>query len=89
MNVPSCSHAEASLPPLEFESLELFPCGCVALVQRTRPWPVTVVSIEAKGPHCLFVQHRPGKVVRLGEVWESAAADDDVEEEEEEERAQR
>ncbi len=70
MNAPSFRPAVSSGPPLEFDSLERFPCGCVALVQKTRPWPVTVVSIEAKGPHCLFAQHRPGKVVRLGDAWE-------------------
>lgn len=87
MNVPPPNRVSASVPPLEFESLERFPCGCVALIQRTRPWPVTVVSIEAKGPHCLFAHHRPGRVVRLGEAWEppDTMDDDDAEEEEGEE----
>jgi len=67
---------------LEFDSLEGFPCGCVALVQRARPWPVTVVSIEVQGPHCLLPDHRPGSVVRLGNVWESGGEPSDIDEDE-------
>lgn len=65
------------LDQLEFESFERFACGCVAVVQRARPWPVTVASIEVQGPHCVLDEHRPGCVVRLDSSWD---ADDFAEE---------
>jgi hypothetical protein len=64
---------------LEFDSFERFACGCVAVVQRARPWPVTVVSIEVQGPHCVLDDHRPGKVVRLGTSWDSQDEEGDCE----------
>ncbi|MFB3853408.1 MAG: hypothetical protein ACE148_06240 [Vicinamibacterales bacterium] len=67
---------------LEFDSLERFPCGCIAVVQRAQPWPVTVVSIEVQGPHCFLSHHRPGRVVRLGSSWELDEDDLYVEDEE-------
>ena len=50
----------------ELEALEGLPCGCVAAAYRARPWDVAVVSLEAKGPHCVFSRHRAGQVNRLG-----------------------
>ena len=50
------------------EVLELLPCGCVVAVQRMAQSGVRVVSMEAKGPHCLFDEHRANKVIRLGDV---------------------
>lgn len=47
-------------------ALETMPCGCVAGVYRTRPLPVEVEFVEAKGPHCVFRRHRAGQVNRLG-----------------------
>ena len=42
----------------ELEALEGLPCGCVAAAYRARPWDVAVVSLEAKGPHCILAGPR-------------------------------
>ncbi len=64
------------------EVLELLPCGCVVAVQRMAQSGVRVVSLEAKGPHCLYLEHRANKVIRLGDVPEPY--DDDYDDEENE-----
>ena len=51
----------------ELEALEGLPCGCVAAAYRARPWDVSVVSLEAKGPHCILAGHAMGQILRLGE----------------------
>jgi hypothetical protein len=51
---------------LRLETLERLPCGCIVAIQSVRPSRVTVVSIEAKGPHCTYAPHRANKVIRLG-----------------------
>jgi hypothetical protein len=51
----------------ELEALEGLPCGCVAAAYRARPWDVAVVSLEAKGPHCILAGHANGQILRLGE----------------------
>jgi len=35
-----------------------------------RPSGVTAVSVEAKGPHCTFSEHRPNRLIRLGEPFD-------------------
>ena len=45
----------------ELEALEGLPCGCVAAAYRARPWDVAVVSLEAKGPHCILAATRAGR----------------------------
>ena len=60
----------------ELEALEGLPCGCVAAAYRARPWDVAVVSLEAKGPHCILAGHASGQVLRLGDP---AEFDDDEE----------
>jgi len=54
----------------ELEALEGLPCGCVAAAYRARPWDVAVVSLEAKGPHCILAGHASGQILRLGEPEE-------------------
>ena len=54
----------------ELEALEGLPCGCVAAAYRARPWDVAVVSVEAKGPHCILAGHAMGQILRLGDVFE-------------------
>ena len=49
------------------ETLELLPCGCVVAIQRMTQSGVRLVSMEAKGPHCLYTEHRANKVIRLGD----------------------
>jgi hypothetical protein len=51
---------------LQLEVLEGLPCGCVVAIQRVPASGVSVVSLEAKGPHCPFTTHRANKVIRLG-----------------------
>jgi hypothetical protein len=54
----------------ELEALEGLPCGCVAAAYRARPWDVAVVSVEAKGPHCILTGHAQGQILRLGDLFE-------------------
>ena len=68
MAVPagSLNYVRPAATVFELEALEGLPCGCVAAAYRARPWDVAVVSLEAKGPHCVFARHRTGHVTRLG-----------------------
>ena len=54
----------------ELEALEGLPCGCVSAAYRARPWDVSVVSLEAKGPHCILAGHDSGQILRLGDPEE-------------------
>jgi len=63
MATPAVHHPSAHASPLELETLQLLPCGCVTAVRRVRSWEFLVVSIEAKGPHCNLAAHRLGRVV--------------------------
>jgi hypothetical protein len=51
---------------LTLVALESLPCGCVSGVYQASPTVVELELLEAKGPHCLYVAHRLGSVVRLG-----------------------
>ncbi len=61
----------------ELEALEGLPCGCVAAAYRARPWDVAVVSLEAKGPHCILAGHASGQILRLGDPAEFDEEDDE------------
>ena len=61
----------------ELEALKGLPCGCVAAAFRARPWDVAVVSLEAKGPHCLFPGHRMGQVLHFGDPLLEEDEEDD------------
>jgi hypothetical protein len=61
----------------ELEALEGLPCGCVAAAYRARPWDVSVVSLEAKGPHCILAGHANGQILRLGEALEAEEDDEE------------
>jgi hypothetical protein len=50
------------------DALHALPCGCVAAVYRTQPLDTEIVSLEARGPHCLYSQHEPGRVLGLTEA---------------------
>ncbi|MPZ20324.1 MAG: hypothetical protein GEV06_20765 [Luteitalea sp.] len=63
----------------EFEDLEALPCGCVSASYRARPWDITLVSLEAKGEHCLLPGHAIGAVLQLGEPVEEDAEQEDEE----------
>jgi hypothetical protein len=63
----------------ELEALEGLPCGCVAAAFRARPWDVAVVSLEAKGPHCILAGHASGQILRLGDTSEFETEEEDDE----------
>ena len=64
----------------ELEALEGLPCGCVTAAYRARPWDVAVVSLEAKGPHCILAGHTNGQVLRLGDMSEFEDEDEEDDE---------
>ena len=72
MPVPAGSLSNVKPTPtvFELEALEGLPCGCVSAAYRARPWDVTVVSLEAKGPHCILAGHNSGQILRLGDPAE-------------------
>jgi hypothetical protein len=77
MAVPavSTSYVRPTTTVFELEALEGLPCGCVAAAYRARPWDVAVVSLEAKGPHCILMGHNNGQILRLGDSEEFDADD--------------
>ena len=72
MGVPAgaLNYVKPSATLFELEALEGLPCGCVAAAYRARPWDVAVVSLEAKGPHCILNGHANGQILRLGDQSE-------------------
>lgn len=79
MPVPagSLNYVKPTPTIFELEALEGLPCGCVAAAFRARPWDVAVVSLEAKGPHCILAGHINGQVLRLGDTSEFEDEEDD------------
>ncbi len=63
MATPAVHDSSVHQNPLELETLQLLPCGCVTSIRCVRSWEFLVVSIEAKGPHCRLGAHRLGRVV--------------------------
>lgn len=53
-------------PQYALDGLHALPCGCVAAVYRTGLLEMEVVSLEARGPHCVFRQHQTGRLLGLG-----------------------
>lgn len=80
MTVPgvALNYVKPAATVFELEALEGLPCGCVAAAYRARPWDVAVVSLEAKGPHCILAGHSRGQVLRLGDP--SEIGDDETDE---------
>ncbi len=79
MAVPggSLSYVKPAATVFELEALEGLPCGCVAAAYRARPWDVAVVSLEAKGPHCILAGHTSGQILRLGDPAEFEEDDEE------------
>jgi hypothetical protein len=50
------------------DALHALPCGCVAAVYRTQPLDAEIVSLEARGPHCLYSQHQQGRLLGMNEA---------------------
>jgi hypothetical protein len=82
MAVPagSLNYVRPAATVFELEALEGLPCGCVAAAYRARPWDVSVVSLEAKGPHCILAGHATGQILRLGDPSEFDEDDDENDE---------
>ncbi len=55
---------------VEFQQLESLPCGCVSAAYVARGLDVALVSVEAKGPHCIFSDHSAGELLGLGDLLE-------------------
>jgi len=51
--------------PYTLDTLHALPCGCVAAVFRTQPLDTEIVSLEARGPHCVYADHETGRVLGL------------------------
>ncbi|HWP99797.1 MAG TPA: hypothetical protein VNK92_04955 [Vicinamibacterales bacterium] len=62
----------------ELEALERLPCGCVVAAYRTQPWEIAVITLEAKGPHCILAGHTSGQILRLGDLAELLAEEEDA-----------
>lgn len=76
------SDAKRTNALFELEGLEGLPCGCVAAAYRARPWDVAVVSLEAKGPHCILPGHAQGQILRLGDLADLEFQDEAFDEDE-------
>jgi hypothetical protein len=66
MNLQHTAHRVSRAASLTLITLESLPCGCVSGTYQASPTVVEVELVEAKGPHCVYVEHHPGGVVRLG-----------------------
>ena len=66
MNLQPTTHRLSRAASLTLITLESLPCGCVSGVYQASPTVVEVELVEAKGPHCVYDEHRNGGVVRLG-----------------------
>ena len=60
------THCVSRPAALSLVGLESLPCGCVSGIYQASPTVVEVELVEAKGPHCVYLGHRAGGVVRLG-----------------------
>jgi hypothetical protein len=49
--------------PFAFIALETLPCGCITGVYWTRPDLVKLELVEAKGPNCVFFDHKVGEIL--------------------------
>jgi hypothetical protein len=70
--------ASASTPVFEFQALAALPCGCVAAAFRADQWDVAMISLEAKGPHCLHPSHQVGQVLDLSDLLNAEIVDEVV-----------
>jgi hypothetical protein len=66
MNLQPTTHRSSRAAALTLVALESLPCGCVSGVYQANPTVVELELVEAKGPHCVYMEHIAGGVVRLG-----------------------
>ena len=64
----------------EFEAFKSLPCGCVAAVHRTLDPGLSVVSLEAKGTYCGWLEHVMGRATAVPAGVASEIALTDLEE---------
>jgi hypothetical protein len=60
-----------------FHGLTGMPCGCVAVAYRSFQWSVGMVSLEAKGPHCVLAGHEVGRVLEMNDLFEDDSREND------------
>jgi hypothetical protein len=60
-----------------FHALSGLPCGCVAAAYRSFHWAVAMLSLEAKGPHCVLPGHEIGRVLELNDLFEEDAPEEE------------
>jgi hypothetical protein len=63
-------------PVFQFHALAGLPCGCVAAAYRSVEWAVAMVSIEARGPHCVFLGHEVGRTLELHDLFDDESFED-------------
>jgi hypothetical protein len=76
VNAPQIVPRTPSTPAFHFHALAAMPCGCVAAAYRSFQWAVGMVSLEAKGPHCVLPGHELGRVLELSDLFEDESYDD-------------
>lgn len=63
---------ERTNPVFEFHALAGLPCGCIAAAYRSYEWAVAMVSLEAKGPHCVLRGHQMGEILQLNDIFDAS-----------------
>ena len=67
--------SSSATPVFYFHALAGLPCGCVAAAYRSLEWAVAMVSLEAKGPHCVLLGHDVGRTLELRDLFEDELKD--------------
>jgi hypothetical protein len=67
------SSSSSSSAPFELQTLAALPCGCIVADYRAHVLDVDLVSLEAKGPHCMHPGHAAGGVLGLGDSLDLGA----------------
>jgi len=62
---PSIEIGLSQSPQYALDALHALPCGCVAAVYKSQPFDLELVSVEARGPHCVYAQHQSGSVLGM------------------------
>ena len=62
---PSAETRARQTSSYALDGLHALPCGCVAAVYTAHPWDMEVVSIEARGPLCVYAQHQAGRTLGM------------------------
>ena len=71
--------SDAVSPAFHFHELSGMPCGCVTAAYRSFDWGMAMVSLEAKGPHCVLPGHEMGRVLEMSDMYADDDPEDDLE----------